>query len=302
MITEVKAKLGRVGVWLGGRRFHDTPVESWRHAVRRIEQLGYGSLWGPEGIGGKDALANAGIQLAASRHLLIGTGIANIWARHPATMQGGAATLAEAYPGRFVLGIGVSQRLLVEAGGLDYGRPLKVMRDYLDEMDQAMTRNPPAAPFVRVLAALQPRMVQLARDRTDGVHSYAAPVEHTALVREALGSDKLLIPEQAFVIEPDPEQARAIARRYRGKISSDSPYARNWLRLGYGHQDMANGGSDRLVDALVAWGTPDAIAARVQAQLDAGADHVLVHPLADDMSTAIEQLEHLASALPPGWG
>ncbi|WP_433508573.1 TIGR03620 family F420-dependent LLM class oxidoreductase [Nonomuraea sp. CA-143628] len=296
MITKVKAKLGRVGVWLGGPHVHGAPVESWRHAVRRVEQLGYGSLWGPEGIGGKDALVNGGIQLAASSRLMIGTGIANIWTRHPATMQGGAAMLAEAYPGRFVLGIGVSHRFLVEANGLDYSHPLKIMRDYLDKMDQAKTRNPPPEPFVRVLAALQPKMVELARDLTDGVHSFSAPVEHTALVREALGSDKLLIPEQAFIIEPDPEQARAIARRYRGKAGPDSPYARNWLRLGYSRQDIADGGSDRLVDALVAWGTPEAVAARVQAQLDAGADHVLVHPIADDLTTAIRQLEQLAAA------
>ncbi|MFI7153661.1 hypothetical protein ACIBO2_52855 [Nonomuraea sp. NPDC050022] len=143
-------------------------------------------------------------------------------------------------------------------------------------------------------------MVELARDRTDGVHSFSAPVEHTALVRKALGSDKLLIPEQAFIIEPDPEQARAIARRYRGRTGPDSPYTRNWLRLGYSQQDIADGGSDRLVDALVAWGTPEAVAARVQAQLDAGADHVLVHPIADDLTTAIGQLEQLASALPRG--
>ncbi|MEV1178721.1 TIGR03620 family F420-dependent LLM class oxidoreductase [Nonomuraea sp. NPDC049784] len=300
MITEVKAKLGPVGVWLGGPHLRGTPIESWRHAVGRVEHLGYGSLWGPEGIGGKDALANGAIQLAASSRLMIGTGIANIWARHPATMQGGAATLAEAYAGRFVLGLGVSQRSLVEANGQDYSHPLKIMRDYLDEMDLATTRNPPPEPFVRVLAALQPKMVQLARDRTDGVHSFSAPVEHTALVREALGSDKLLIPEQAFIIEPDPEQARAIARRYRGKINPDSPYTRNWLRLGYSQEDIADGGSDRLIDGLVAWGTPDAIAERVQAQLDAGADHVLVHPLTDDLPTAVKQLEQLASALPRG--
>lgn len=297
IVERARDRLGPVGVWLGGPAFARTPAEGWRQAVRRIERLGYGSLWGPEGVGGKDAFVQLGIQLAAGSTLSVGAGAANIWARHPATMQGGAAALAEAYPGRFVLGLCVSVRSLVEASGQHYGRPLQRMEDYLDRMDAAARALPPPEPFPRVLAALGPRMLELARDRTDGAHSFSAPVEHTAIARQALGPDRLLIAEQAVLVEPDPDRARAVVRDYRGAIRLDSPYTRNWVRLGYGDDDFANGGSDRLVDALTAWGDLAQITARVQSHLDAGADHVLVHPLAPDLPAAIAQLEALAPHL-----
>jgi probable F420-dependent oxidoreductase len=297
LVERTRDRLGPVGVWLGGPAFATARAEEWRRAVRRIEQLGYGSLWGPEGIGGKDAFAQVGVQLAASDRLTIGTGIANIWARHPATMQAGAATLAEAYPGRFVLGVGVSLPALVEASGQEYGRPLARMRDYLDRMDAAADAMPPPETFARVLAALGPRMLEVARDRADGVHSFSAPVEHTATARQVLGPDRLLIPEQAILVETNPDQARAAVRNYRGAVRLDSPYTRNCVRFGYGDDDFADGGSDRLIDALTAWGKPADIAARIQDQFDAGADHVLVHPLGPNLDAALTQLEQLAPAL-----
>ncbi len=224
-------------------------------------------------------------------------------------MHAGAATLAEAYPGRFVLGVGVSHRGLVELVGGDYRRPVDHMRGYLDDMDAARPRSlEPPQPFVRVLAALGPKMLDLARDRTDGALPFLVPVEHTERARQALGPDRLLVTHQAVVLERDPAAARAIVRANFGSLGDPSSvYARNLARLGYGPDHLADGLSDRLVDALVARGDEAAIARRVRHHIDAGADHVLIHPLTsenvltrptpEDALVAAQTLEHLAPAL-----
>lgn len=288
--------LGRVGVWLIDVLMERaTSVRVEREQVARIEEMGYGSFWFHEGIGGRDALAHAAVLLAATRRIVVGTGIANIGARHPAALHGGAATLAEAFPGRFVLGIGAG-----------WGpRPRTRLAAYLDGMDADHVEGPVAGlpridvPYPRVLAALGPRMLEVARDRADGAHPFSAPLEHTAVARRALGPEKLLIPEQTISFDADPAKARAAAAAYVawGLRIPGSPYTANLRRLGYGERDLADGGSDRLVDAKVAWGDAEMVAAHVRRQLDAGADHVLLHPLAPDLRSAVDVLERLAPAL-----
>ncbi|MDQ6671544.1 MAG: TIGR03620 family F420-dependent LLM class oxidoreductase [Chloroflexota bacterium] len=295
IVHSARTRLGPVGVWLGvlGR----APIDEERRAARLIEELGYGSIWTPEGIGGKEAFAHQSVLLAATRRIATGTGIANVWARHPATMQGGAATLGAAYPGRFVLGVGVSHAPAVERSGQAYVKPLQHMARYLDAMDAAAATAPATeVPVARVLAALRPNMLALSRDRADGAHPYFVPVAHTPMARKALGPDKLLIPEQAVVVNTDPDEARRIARDHmRGYLQLPN-YVNNLKHLGNTDEDVSGGGSDRLVDAIVAWGDEANIARRVREHLDGGADHVLLQPLGD-LDAALRQLESLAPAV-----
>jgi probable F420-dependent oxidoreductase len=298
VVEATRARLGGVGVWSG--ILGAAPVAAEPAAVRRIEELGYGSLWTGERIGGKDAFAHAAMALAASSRIVLGTGIANVWARHPATMQGGAATLAAAWPGRFVHGVGVSHAPMVEHSGQVYARPLAHMRSYIAEMDAAIDQAPSTpAPFARVLAALRPRMLELAREHAHGAHPYFVPPEHASAAREILGPDRLLIPEQAVALIADPSEARRVARKHMELYLTLPNYVNSLRHLGYGDEDLAGGGSDRLVDAIVAWGDEQAIARRVTELRERGADHVLLQPLADDLSGVIEQLEHLSPVLAP---
>jgi probable F420-dependent oxidoreductase len=293
-----RERLGRVGVWLAALR--PASIEDERAAARRIEELGYGSLWCGEGVGGKEAFAHQSVLLAATERIVTGTGIANVWARHPATMQGGGATLGAAYPGRFVLGVGVSHAPLVEPSGQRYEKPLAHMVHYLDGMDAAEAGSPATAlPVPRVLAALRPRMLELARQRADGAHPYFVPSVHSARAREALGPDKLLIPEQAVVLETDGTRARRVAREHMHGYLQLPNYVNNLRYLGFSEADLAEGGSDLLVDAIVAWGDEEAITRRVREHLDGGADHVLLQPLGA-LPEALGQLEALAPALLAG--
>lgn len=294
-LQQYRERMGAVGVWLGN--LGTAPATGERAAAARIESMGFGSLWVPEVIGGKEAFAHQGILLSATERLVTGTGIANLWARHPATMQGGAATLADAYPGRLVLGIGVSHAAIVNRSGAAYERPLERMASYLDAMDRAAEHPPlPDRPAPRVLAALRPKMLDLARRRADGAHPYFVPTSHTPMAREALGPDKLLVPEQAVLLQASPGEARALARQHMAGYLQLPNYRRSLIHLGFG-DDLEDHGSDRLVDAIVAWGTPQAVAARVREHLDSGADHVVVQPLAADLQEALAQLETLAGHL-----
>jgi probable F420-dependent oxidoreductase len=230
---------------------------------------------------------HAALLLGGSNRITVGTGIAQIYGRDPMTMTGGWKTITEAFPGRFVLGLGVSHQPMVEGlRGQAYGPPLTAMREYLERMDNAMyVAAEPKEPPRRVLAALGPKMLALAAERADGAHPYNVPPEHTARAREILGPDKLLAPEQAVVLETDPVEARRIARAHMA-IYLDLPnYMNNLRRFGITDHDIADGGSDRLVDTLVAWGDVDAVRARVQAHLDAGADHVAVQVLTPERGT-----------------
>jgi probable F420-dependent oxidoreductase len=297
LVAATRERLGPVGVWSGALR--RASIDDERVAVRRIEELGYGSIWSGETIGGKETFSHLAVLLAATERIVAGSGIANVWARHPATMQGGGATLGAAYPGRFVLGVGISHAPIVEDSGQTYASPLAHMVRYLDGMDASAGRAPATeVPVPRVLAALRPQMLALARDRADGAHPYFVPPSHTPLARQALGPDKLLIPEQAVVLSTDPDEARRVARDHMKLYLQLPNYVNNLTHLGYDDDDLSGGGSDRLVDAIVAWGDEVAIAGRIREHLDGGADHVLLQPLGD-LDETVSQLERLAPAVLP---
>ncbi|MEV3982180.1 TIGR03620 family F420-dependent LLM class oxidoreductase [Nonomuraea sp. NPDC049758] len=288
---------GHFGVWhpLIGK----APAEQARRAAAEIERLGYGSVWINEGRQSKEPLTTAAVLLAATTRVAVATGIASIWGRDATGMTAGAKTLADAFPDRFVLGIGVSHGPLVGSRGHAYDKPLSAMRAYLDGMDAA-EEGLPAARAPRLLAALRPRMLELSRDRADGAHTYFVPPEHTEQARRVLGASRLLVPEQAVVLETDPGRAREIARAHLAYYLTLPNYLSNLRALGFTDADFAGGGSDRLADAIVAWGDEGQVAARLRAHLDAGADHVAVQPLspgAPDLDDALSQLQRLAPAL-----
>jgi len=289
-------EIGRVGVWTFALDMQ--PAARAQEAVAEIESLGYGAIWIPEGLG-REALTNAAVLLAGGRRIVVATGIANIWARDPMAMAAAQKTLAEAYPNRFLLGMGVSHAPLVSMRGHDYEKPLTAMRRYLDAMDGApFTAVGPASPPERVLAALAPKMLRLAAERTWGAHPYFVPPEHTVQARRTLGVGPLLAPEQAVVLETDAAKARAVARGHMAMYLALPNYANNLKRLGYTDDDIGNGGSDRLVDAIVAWGSIDAVRERVRAHHDAGADHVCIQVLdADPNVLPMRQWRELAAAL-----
>ncbi len=288
--------IGRVGIWTSVLDQH--PAARAQEAAAEIESLGYGTIWIPEALG-REAFTNAAVLLAGTRRVVVATGIANIWVRDAAAMAAAQKTLAEAYPERFLLGMGVSHAPLVGMRGHDYGKPLSAMRRYLDAMDSApFLAHGPATPPPRVLAALAPKMLALAAERTWGSHPYFVPPEHTARARELLGPAALLAPEQAAVLETDAATARALARSHMAMYLTLPNYVSNLRRLGFGDDDVANGGSDRLVDAIVVWGSAEAVAARVRAHHDAGANHVCVQVIdADPRALPLREWRELAEVL-----
>jgi probable F420-dependent oxidoreductase len=293
---EARRQLGTVGVWSG--LLGTAPWPQAREAASRIEGMGYGALWLNESPVAREPFTTAALLLSATDRIPCATGIANIWVRDATAARNATLALAEAYPGRFTLGLGVSHKPLVDSRGHDYGRPLAAMRDYLDAMDGAGgAAVRPATAVPRVLAALRPRMLELARDRATGAHPYFVPVEHTARARDALGPDRFLGPELAIVLETDPTRARDRARRYTSRYLELPNYTNALRALGYGDDDLTGTGSDRLVDAIVAWGDEDAIARRVREHREAGADHVCVQPVATDLAGSLQELERLAPAL-----
>jgi probable F420-dependent oxidoreductase len=293
---ELRGRIGRVGVWLGSIGL--MPAGEERAAIARIEELGYGAAWFGEGPTNREGLSHAALLLAASRRLTIATGIANIWVRDAAAAINGANTLNEAWEERFLLGLGVSHAPIVNSRGHDYSRPLTAMLTYLEAIDSQRYDAPaPERPSPVLLAALRPRMLELARERTAGAHPYFVPPSHTARAREILGPVPLLAPEQVVVLEPDPARARELARHHMALYLRLPNYVNNLRTLGYDDGDFADGGSERLVDAIVAWGDEAAIAGRVREHLDAGADHVAVQAYAETASQALTALERLAPAL-----
>jgi probable F420-dependent oxidoreductase len=288
-----RERLGPAGVWLALLRRQ--PADTQRAAARRIEELGYGSLWEGEGVGVNDVFVDQAVWLCATERILTGAGIANVWGRHPAATQVAAASLEAAWPGRTVLGLGISHAPIIASTGQVYQRPLERMREYLDGMDSAAASGAPDRAVVpRVLAALRRRMLELARDRADGAHTYFVPPEHTRQARAVLGPDRLLIPEQAVYLGTDADQARAVARTHTSGYLELPNYVNNLKQLGFTDDDLADRGSDRLVDAIVAWGDVDTIAARIREHRDAGADHVLLQPLGPDVDQVLRQLTELA--------
>jgi probable F420-dependent oxidoreductase len=301
VVERIRRRLGAVGVYgVGASTLAGVPVARERDFGATVERLGYGSLWIGEGIGGKDVFARQGVALAETARLAMGTGIANVWARHPRTMHAAAATLAEAYPDRFVLGVGIGHAGQAAKVGEEY-RPMRRMREYLDQMDAPVAdgyaeTGSPAAPFARVLAAVGPNMLALAAERADGAHPFVQPVELTARARQVLGPDKLLIPQQSVLLTNDREEGLEIAAAMLRMVRQMPAYAANYRRLGFTDEEIAEP-SRRLVDAVFAVGDEDRIADRVREHLAAGADHVLVSPITDSLAEATAQLTALAPAL-----
>ena len=288
--------LSPLGVWTGALDM--VPAAEAKQLAAEIEDLGYGAIWIPE-VAGRDVMLHLGLLLSATERLVGATGIANIWGRDPVTMTGGAKGLTEAFPERVIVGLGVShQRLVEDLRGHDYARPLSAMREYLDRMDRSpYTAFRPTTPVHLVLAALGPKMLALAAERTDGAHTYFVTPEHTAGARAALGDARLCV-EQAVLLETDADRARSIARGHTKVYLQHANYQGNLRRLGFGDDDFAEGGSDRLVDAIVAWGGEEDVRARVAAHYDAGADHVCVQALpAQPRDVPVDQWRALAPAL-----
>jgi probable F420-dependent oxidoreductase len=285
--------LGRVGIWSGQFRSKDTGEA--RDAARELEGLGFGALWIPGGAGG-DIFGDVTRVLSATTTLPVVTGILNVWMHDANDVASEYARIGAAYPERFLLGLGVSHAPLIEAqGDRRYERPRTVMVDYLDALDGA---SPPVGREDRVLAALGPKMLELARDRSAGAHPYLTTPKHTSEARAVLGSGPLLAPEQMVVLDSHPSTARATARKTLSRYLALPNYTNNLKRLGFSEADLADGGSNHLVDAIISWGDIAAIAGRVKEHLDAGADHVCVQVLTDTPGTyPITQWGELAAII-----
>jgi probable F420-dependent oxidoreductase len=289
--------LGRVGLWTF--QLDLQPASAARETAAELEELGYPTIWLPEAVG-REPFVNSAMLLGATERMMVATGIIGIWGRDAMTMAAGHLTLNEAFEGRFLLGIGVSHQPMVDfVRGHQYDKPLTKMREYLEAMDKVIYVAPrPADEPRRVLAALGPKMLELAAAKALGAHPYFVPVEHTAFAREVLGDGPMLCPEQAVVLNTDPEQARAAARLHMATYLTLPNYTNNLRRLGWTDDDLADGGSDKLVDAIVAWGDEAAIQDRVRAHLDAGADHVAVQVLGENAAALpIEAWRRLAEPL-----
>ncbi len=287
--------IGRLGVWASMDGMTATEAAEF---ARRVEALGYGALWVPESRGRNVYVLSAWL-LVATKTLIVATGIANIYARDPQASASASHALNELSGGRFLLGLGVSHVPLVEGlRGHTYGKPVETMRAYLEGVRRA-TYAAPAAPEPpqTVIAALRPRMLALAASHADGAHPYLVTPEHTREARRLLGPGKLLCPEQTVVGTPDAAIARRIGRAWLGRYLQLTNYRENLLRLGFAASDLANGGSDGLVDALIAWGNLTAIGRRVEEHWAAGADHVCIQALDGEEATPARPDERLLAAL-----
>lgn len=275
-------QLGRLGVW--------APMDALTAAegaefARRVEGWGYSALWLPESRG-RNVLVHSSWLLANTKNLIVAPGIANIYARDAMAMANGQRALAEQSGGRFLLGIGVSHSPMVTGlRGHHYGRPVATMRAYLEAMRAApyIAPEPPERPLT-IVAALGPRMLALSAELADGAHPYNVPPEHTAEARRIMGPGKLLCPEVWVLLETEPEKARSAARQALAPYMRLDNYVNNWRRLGFDDADLAGGGSDRFIDANVAWGNEEAIRRRIGEHWDAGADHVCVQSISPDGS------------------
>jgi len=275
-----RSTLQPLGVWTWLDAFGAQQAADF---AKQIEQWGYSALWVPEAVG-RDPFALLGYLGARTEKLILATGIANIYARDPMTMRAIQNTVAELTGGRFLLGIGVSHSHLVsKIRGHEYGKPVATMRAYLEAMSAALYQGPqPEQDAPILLAALRQNMLRLSAEKAAGAHPYFVPPEHTARAREILGPDPLLCPEQMVLLETDPTKARQIARQNIAIYAGLPNYQNNLKWIGFEDEDFENGGSDKLVDAIVAWGDEKTIADRIQAHRDAGADHVCIQPFRSD--------------------
>jgi probable F420-dependent oxidoreductase len=274
-------KIGKFGVWFPT---HGLGRAELVKLSQGIERLKYDVLWYPEAVG-YEALSLGGFLLSETDRLCVASGIANIYARDAFSAMAGHNTLNALYNDRFVLGLGVSHVPLVEGQrGHSYGKPIATMRSYLEAMAAAdIVVKVPARHLV--LAALGPKMLALARDKTDGALPYNVPPEHTVQARAILGPDRWLCVEQKICLTTTSDTARAVAARHLARYMTMPNYRNNWLRLGFGEDELAGRGSDRFLDSMVAWGSAETIRNRLKAHFDAGATHVCVQPLNPDGST-----------------
>lgn len=289
--------IGRVGLWTFA--LDQLPHAQAVEVAQEIEAMGWPTVWMPEAVG-KDPLVQSGLMLAATERLIMATGIANIYARDAMAMANGQRTLTEAFPDRFMLGIGVSHAPMVEGlRGHDWDKPLTFMRRYLDAMDASLyMAAPPTTDLHRCVGALGPKALALAAERTRGAHPYNVPPEHTAQARDIMGPDALLAPELAVVLSNDRDEALTLAREHASIYLGLPNYTNNLKRFGFEDSDFADGGSDRLLSVLVPHGDVDAIASAVAEHHDAGADHVCVQVLIGrDAGAPLEQWRELAPAL-----
>jgi probable F420-dependent oxidoreductase len=258
----LKPNLGRFGVWTGGPVTPEQAVE--------IEKLGYGAIW----VGGSPAAELAFVEpiLEQTETLQIATGIVNIWSAPAPEVAQSYHRIEKAYPGRFLLGVGVGHPEHTQ----EYVKPYDALVAYLDELDTASVPT-----SRRVIAALGPKVLKLARDRSAGAHPYLTTPEHTAQARELVGNSVYLAPEHKVVLTTDADAARGLGRKTVGFYLDLSNYVNNWKRLGFTTDDVTKPGSDKLIDSVVAYGTAEQIAARLGEHLDAGADHVAIQVLGD---------------------
>ena len=288
-------QLGKLGVWCPTDALTATQLDE---LARRVEALGYAALWYPESRG-HEAFSLASFFLGRTKKLIVATGIANIYARDATTAKLGQYTLSKLYGGRFLLGLGVSHVPMVEQlRGHRYGKPVATMRAYLDGMDRAAALVPKLEdPPPTVLAALGPHMTALAAQRTAGIHPYNVTPEHTARARQAIGPQPWICVEQMVLLLEDPARARAVARQNLSHYLALPNYRNNWIRQGFSEADLAEGGSERFLDAMVAWGDAAAIRRRIQQHFDAGANHVCIQPLdpGGQRSPDLKAIETLAA-------
>jgi probable F420-dependent oxidoreductase len=281
------------GVWSGVLRSAD--AHETAAAAAELESLGYSALWIPD-VGG-DVFGAVRNLLAATSTATIATGILNLWMHTAEETAAQHVSLTAEHGSRFLVGIGVSHAPLIDykldAG--TYRKPMARTSAFLDALDAAEV---PLAPKDRALAALGPKMLELAATRTAGVHPYLVTPEHSRIARDAVGPDAMVATEQGVILETDPERARSIARANLALYFTLPNYTNNWRRLGFDEDEIADGGSDRLIDALVVWGDEAAIAARIQEHRDAGASHVCIQVLTDQPAVLpLEQWRILAPVL-----
>ncbi len=290
---ELRSRLGRVGIWMPPpERTGADPAAT----AAAIERAGFTSVWVGGGNATPDAFARLRPLLAGSSRLIVATGIANVWAWEPAQMRSEAAALTAEFPGRFILGLGVSHAPLVASLGHTYQRPLVKMERFLDELDHPAAHGGDSGLPPIVLAALGPKMLELSRDAAQGAHPYFTTPEHTAFARSVLGDSPLLVPEQAVSLAREAAAGLAAGRAYAERYLRMPNYTRNLKRFGFGPADFANGGSDRLISAIIPYG-PATVLERVRGHLDAGADHVVIQPLDASGGFAAAALDDLAGVV-----
>lgn len=246
-------------------------------SVAEWHELGYSALWVPESPAGKDVLTFATILLAAAPRMVLATGIANIWVRDPIAMASARKTIGDAYPGRFVLGVGISHQSTAAMRGHRYAQPVETMRSYLAAMNEApFDGHAPTVDPPTVVAALGPKMIAAAGELADGIHPFLTSPDHTRSARAILGHGKIIAVEQGVIVSADPVSAREAARTNLARYLKWPNYRNHFLRTGYDEDELAAGGSDRLIDSTYAMGDVATIKTRVDEQLAAGADHVAI--------------------------